>query len=181
MTVGSTAFVNANHLDYMTGISPLIDSRTISRRTFARTLSSLPFAACLPSFGRTSSMPYDRDRILSFVARHRKPEGGYGWLSRTKAHITPTFAAVGCYRILQSPVPETEVLADFVRSHYPVPAGLSQQPLWRIDYEQAQILNWLGKTIGPDKLAMLQEPFVYNTYFEKTPIQHFSIRPWRCA
>ncbi|ADV83473.1 Prenyltransferase/squalene oxidase [Terriglobus saanensis SP1PR4] len=118
-------------------------------------------------------MPYDRDRILSFVARHRKPEGGYGWLSRTKAHITPTFAAVGCYRILQSPVPETEVLADFVRSHYPVPAGLSQQPLWRIDYEQAQILNWLGKTIGPDKLAMLQEPFVYNTYFEKNAYPTF--------
>ncbi|WP_213804066.1 prenyltransferase/squalene oxidase repeat-containing protein [Granulicella sp. dw_53] len=69
--------------------------------------------------------------------------------------------------MLQSPVPEAEVLADFARSHYPIPDGLSQQPLWRIDYEQAQVLSWLGKPIGSDKLAMLQEPFVYNTYFEQ--------------
>jgi prenyltransferase beta subunit len=105
--------------------------------------------------------------ILAFIARHRKSSGGYGWLSRTKAHITPTFAAVGCYRLLQSSVPEPEVLTDFARSHYPIPKGLSQQPLWRIDYEQAQILNWLGKAFELDKRAMLQEPFVYNTYFEQ--------------
>ncbi|RZU35648.1 prenyltransferase/squalene oxidase repeat-containing protein [Edaphobacter modestus] len=145
----------------------MINNRTISRRAFTRAISSLPLAACLPSFGTTGSALPNRDMIVAFIARHRKSSGGYGWLSRTKAHVTPSFAAVGCYRLLQSPIPETEVLAEFVRSHYPVPEGLSQQPLWRIDYEQAQILSWLGKAIDSDKRAMLQEPFVYNTYFEQ--------------
>ena len=139
----------------------------ISRRAFARAISSLPLTACLPSFGTTGSELSSRNRILGFIARHRKSSGGYGWLSRAKAHITPTFAAVGCYRSLQLPVPEPEVLANFARSHYPVPEGLSQQPLWRIDYEQAQILQWLGKAFDSDKRAILQEPFVYNTYFEQ--------------
>ena len=147
----------------------MIHSKTISRRAFARAISSLPLAACLPSFGATDSgtVLANRDKILAFIARHRKSSGGYGWLSRTKAHVTPTFAAVACYRLLQSPIPETEVLAEFARSHYPVPEGLSQQPLWRIDYEQAQILAWLGNAVDSDKRAMLQEPFVYNTYFEQ--------------
>ncbi|WP_446743418.1 prenyltransferase/squalene oxidase repeat-containing protein [Silvibacterium acidisoli] len=105
--------------------------------------------------------------IVKVIERHRKADNGYGWLSRVDGHITPTFAAVACYRLLGMSVPDAEAVAEFARTHYPVPDGLSQQPLWRLDYEQAQVLLWLGHDMDTSKAAQWQKPLAYNTYFEQ--------------
>lgn len=150
----------------------------ISRRAFTGGISAVPLAFGLSTFAGAKTVQGYPELIREFIARHRKPGGGYGWLSRRSAHITPTFAAIGCLRLLQSAVPDPEVLAEFARSHYPVPEGLSQQPLWRLDYEQAQILSWLGKPLQTDKVDLLKQPFVYNSYFEQNAyptLQHQSM------
>jgi prenyltransferase beta subunit len=143
--------------------------KSISRREFNLGLTALTLSRGLTASAGalgTGERPLQAD-VLAFIAKHRKPTGGYGWLSRINGHITSTFAAVGSYRLLGVTIPDQESLAMFVRSAYPVPDGLSQQPLWRIDYEQAQTLLWLGKSFDTAKLAMWQKPFVYNTYFEQ--------------
>ena len=109
----------------------------------------------------------DDAALLSFVDSHRKSDGGYGWLSRVGSHVTPTFAAVAIYRMLGRRVPDRDRLVSFVRAHYPVPDGLSQQPLWRLAYEQAQLLVWLGSSMDTSKSPQWQKPLVYNTYFEQ--------------
>ncbi len=143
--------------------------RTISRRDFNRGLSAATLACGLSPAANSlvKSHGSAHRSLIAFVERHRKPSGGYGWLSRTTAHITPTFAAVGIYRLLGATVPDQAAITAFVQSAYPVPDGLSQQPLWRLDYEQAQTLLWLGSGINANKSAMWKKPFVYNTYFEQ--------------
>src|SRR4051794_20185399 len=56
---------------------------------------------------------------LEFLARRRNADGGYGWSRGEWSHITPTFAAVGCYRLLGQAIPEAARVAEFARSHYP--------------------------------------------------------------
>ena len=62
--------------------------------------------------------------------------------------MTPTFGAVGAYHILGLDVPQAGRVARFVRENYPVPKlRRTDRPLWRLDWEQAQTLAWLGESI----------------------------------
>lgn len=86
---------------------------------------------------------------IGFLERRRNADG-YGWSSGEPSHLTPTFAAVGCYGLRRTAVPEPPRVAEFVLAHYPVPdARRTDRPLWRFDFEQAQTLKWLGQPIAP--------------------------------
>src|SRR5918997_50734 len=90
-------------------------------------------------------------RVPPYLEKHKRPEGGYGWETDVVAHTTPTFAAVGCYRLLGAPVPDTGRVASFLHV-YPVPERRrTERPLWRLDWEQVQALLWLGQPVEPFK------------------------------
>ncbi|HZL25397.1 MAG TPA: prenyltransferase/squalene oxidase repeat-containing protein [Acidobacteriaceae bacterium] len=146
-----------------------MNMRPISRRQFVAGLSALPLAASLPAFSADNIVVDAQTRagLAAFVEHHRKPGGGYGWISRTNAHITPTFAAVGCYRLLGLATPDVPTLVEFVKTHYPVPPGLGQQPLARLDYEQVQTLLWFGEKPDDSRAAKFTKPFVYGEYYEQ--------------
>lgn len=144
----------------------------ISRRQFVGGLIALPIAHSLPAFAADTELTGlidepTRTAIAAYLEHHRKPSGGYGWISRTNAHITPTFAVVASYRLLGLPVPDMAAVAAFVQSHNPFPPGLGQQPLYRLNFEQAQVLLWLGEKPDNAKAAEWTKPFVYNTYYEQ--------------
>jgi hypothetical protein len=104
-----------------------------------------------------------------FLEARRNTDGGYGWSPGELSHVTPTFAAVGCYTLLGEKVPAPEKVAEFVASHYPVPdARRTDRPLWRFDFEQAQTLKWLERPVTP--LRALAEtwtkPAVFTNRYE---------------
>ena len=110
-----------------------------------RSLLSL-FGASLRAVPRWPS-PMVR-RIVDYIARHRRSEGGYGWISDVTAQVTPTFGAVGSLVLIEQDVPEAGAVARFVRETYPVPERRrTERPLWRLDWEQVQTLLWLGQPI----------------------------------
>ncbi|HZO51718.1 MAG TPA: prenyltransferase/squalene oxidase repeat-containing protein [Bryobacteraceae bacterium] len=89
-----------------------------------------------------------RRRIFGYLEEHRRPEGAYGWSSDVQAQLTPTFGAVGCYRILGAKIPDAPRVAAFVRDHYPAPEPRRiDRPMWRLDFEQVQSLLWLDESI----------------------------------
>ena len=85
-----------------------------------------------------------RGTVLPYLAKHKRPEGGYGWDTDVVAHTTPTFGVIGCHELLGAPVPDASRVAEFVRNTYPVPERRrTERPLWRLDWEQVQTLLWL--------------------------------------
>src|ERR1044072_5838225 len=71
-----------------------------------------------------------------FLERRRNADGGYCWSPGESSHLTPTFAAVGCYHLLRTAIPEPQRVAEFVLAHYPMPdARRTDRPLWRFDFE----------------------------------------------
>jgi hypothetical protein len=109
------------------------------------------------------------DQIATFLEHHHNPDGGYSWIPGDRSHITPTFAAVGCYRNLGTPVPQPKAVADFVRNNYPVPERRrTERPLWRFDYEQVQSLLWLNEPINSFQqlAAAWTRPAEFTTSYE---------------
>ncbi len=116
---------------------------------------------------RAAAAPELAEAILEFLAGRRNADGGYAWNPNELSHITPTFAAIGCHRLLQTPVPDADAVAEFVRGHYPVPdARRTDRPLWRFDFEQAQALLWLDEPL--DSVRRLAEKWVRPAEFTKT-------------
>src|SRR5262245_42019693 len=80
-----------------------------------------------------------RRQVTGYLESHRRPEGGYGWSSDAVAQLTPTFAAIGCYRTLGMNVPDASRVAVFVRDNFPIPErrrAEKDRPLRRLDFEQ---------------------------------------------
>ena len=116
---------------------------TMNRRTCLSILASgiaLQAAPRWPDKMRTS--------IFRYLESLRRESRGYGWRGDVTAQVTPSFAAVGCYRVLGSRPPEAKRVADFVRENYPVAERRrTERPLWRLDFEQVQTLAWLDEPL----------------------------------
>jgi hypothetical protein len=106
------------------------------RRTFLLGAAMSPLAAAA-------------DPALAYIETLARSDGGYGWATDPFSHLTPTFAAIACYRTLGRTPPRKAELARFVREHYPMPeARRKDRPLRRFDFEQTQALLWLGEDIS---------------------------------
>lgn len=134
-------------------------SSSISRRQLLLGTAAVPLLAA----GSRSSEDL-KHQLVAYLEKHRKSEGGYGWTSDVVAHVTPTFAVVGCYHLLNTPIPDRETVARFIREHYPVPEiRRKERPLWRLDYEQIQTLLWLDEPI--DSFRALAETWTAPAEF----------------
>jgi hypothetical protein len=106
---------------------------TLSRRCFLAASAAAPLVAAA-------------DPVPAYLETLARPDGGYGWQPDPFSHLTPTFAAIGCYRALGQAPPRKSALARFVRERYPMPpARRKDRPLRRFDFEQVQALLWLGE------------------------------------
>ncbi|MPY90821.1 MAG: prenyltransferase [Luteitalea sp.] len=118
---------------------------SFDRRTFLIT-GAIACAGTLASHAQPRATSFER--VVSYLQSLARPEGAFGWPDDDTATLTPTFAAVGCFRLLKIDVPNATMVARFVQTTYPVPERRrTERPLWRFDYEQVQTLLWLGEAV----------------------------------
>jgi prenyltransferase beta subunit len=143
----------------------------LSRRRFVQSLSSLPIAARLPALTAQGQTSHEvAHGIVTWLETHRRAEGGYGWSSAHQAHITPTYAAVGSYHLLGLSVPNADLVAAFVRTHYPLPEERRTVRAMRyFDLQQIQTLLWLNQSVDSFRpmLTGWTKPSTYESYYEK--------------
>ncbi len=125
-----------------------------------------------------------KQRILDFLSTHARPDGGYAWQNQLDSHLTPTFAAVGCYRILGCDLPNPATTADFVRTHHPRELKKLEQEHHHFEYQQIQSLLWLGADVSAFRptVQSWSKPYVYLKQYEKNsyPIMRSELAVFTC-
>jgi hypothetical protein len=121
----------------------------IDRRRCLQTLAGLGLTA-LSADGAAAdeNETAARDRVLRILETQARPDGGYGWPAWDRSHLTPTFAVIGCYKLLGAPVPRPAALATYVRAHHPLAIKKLEHRLPVFDYQQIQSLLWLGEDVS---------------------------------
>ncbi|HWR54593.1 MAG TPA: prenyltransferase/squalene oxidase repeat-containing protein [Bryobacteraceae bacterium] len=107
--------------------------------------------------------------VIRYLESLRRPDGAYGWAVDPASHLTPTFAVVACYHLLEREAPAKATVARFIREHYPMmPARHKDRPLRRFDYEQIQALKWLGEDVSgwTDEVRGWDRPSIYTKAYE---------------
>ncbi len=110
-----------------------------------------------------------REKILNYLARHARPDGGYAWADQEESHLTPTYAVTGCHKLLGQLPPEPKKLAEWVRTHHPLRKKKPEQDILSFVYQQVQSLVWLGdkaEDLQPRVKAMVK-PYRYLAQYEK--------------
>lgn len=91
--------------------------------------------------------------ILGYLDSLARSDGGYGWEDQPDSHLTPTFAVIGCYRLLGQDPPNKRTLAHFVRTHHPLRGENSETKqhageLRTFVYQQIQGILWLDEDVA---------------------------------
>jgi hypothetical protein len=109
------------------------------------------------------------DAVSSYLLARRTSDGRFGWHDLPRPHLTPTFAAIGCFQILGRPLPEPAKTAEFVREHHPFRIKRLERDLRVFDYQQIQSLLWLGEDVAPFREAVQTwtKPAVYPRQYEQ--------------
>ncbi len=98
---------------------------TLTRRRVLQHTAAAGLSAAIPCIAHARDRREDDRRpawqaaILSYLAGLSRPDGGYAWEDQPRAHLTPTFAAIGCHALFGTKPPEPDRLAGFVRTHHP--------------------------------------------------------------
>ena len=144
----------------------------LRRRDFLKiALGTVSLAAVAQplSIGR-ASLPDSQVRgLLGYLASLRRPDGGYAWPEQGQSHLTPSFAAVGCYRLLQSDPPEKAALVEFLETHHPFAIKKLERDLPVFEFQQIQSLRWLGQDVTGFRAQVKRwtKPSVYPAVYEK--------------
>lgn len=125
-----------------------------------------------------------RSALHSYLESLARPDGGYAWADQDEAHLTPTFAVVGCYRALGQFPPNKGRLAEFVRSHHPARLKKLEQERRAFEFQQVQSLVWLGEDVTgiADRIRSWTEPLDYMKAYEKVgnPLFQSELAAIRC-
>src|SRR5439155_20385244 len=72
------------------------------RRAFLQVTSAAGMAAVLPATGKTQDRDISawRNALINYLQNLAQPDGGYAWAGQNPSHLTPTFAVIGCYKLL---------------------------------------------------------------------------------
>lgn len=149
----------------------------LTRRDALKTLTLAGVAgatASLPrAFGQMSGASPNAGvrTILSYLQTLRKEDGGYGFEDQVLPHLTPTFAVIGCYRLLKVAPPDKERLAEWVRTHHPRELKKLEQERRVFEFQQVQALAWLGADVSAFRETFATErwrtPMVYLPQYEQ--------------
>lgn len=124
---------------------PAPDSRRILPALTGIILIALSWSA-LPAGAADRAGPAWPEAVARYLETLARPDGGYAWPDQSDAELTPTFAALGCYRALGVEVPAEQRgrLAAFVRGAHPQRGRRPEYDLRGFVYEQVQALRWMG-------------------------------------
>jgi hypothetical protein len=153
------------------------DSRLLTRRTLLRAVAAAGAAAALPGCTFGLAQPDEASAaadawqaaVATYLETLRRPDGGYAWPGQARAHLTPTFAAIGAYVSLGLAPPQRPALAQFIRTHHPRQLKKLEQEQRVFLYQQVQALVWLGEDAAAlaDEVSRWQAPVAYMKAYEK--------------
>jgi hypothetical protein len=144
-----------------------VDRRTMLKLT---AVAGVAVASPLRVFGQAKPLPGPSLRtITDYLQTLARPDGGYAWGDQEISHLTPTFGAVGCYRVLQQTPPNKDKLVQYVRTHHPREVKKLEQERRIFDYQQVQALTWLNADASEfrPKIAALTQPLGYLKQYER--------------
>ncbi len=146
----------------------------LSRRTLLKSLGAAGGLAALPRSTWSQSAvraptAADADVILRYLETLRRTGGGYAFADQERPHLTPTFAVIGCCRLLQQPVPRQAEVAAFVRANHPRELKKLEQERRVFEFQQVQALAWLGEDVSAFRstIGAWTEPMVYLKQYEQ--------------
>lgn len=118
-----------------------------SRREVLKLIAVAGAASACPGrlFGRAPRPPAPTVRtIAAYLESLRGSDHGYAFARHARSHLTPTFAVIGCHRLLEMMPPDRDALCDFLRASHPRELQRQQRERRHFDYQQIQSLVWLG-------------------------------------
>jgi hypothetical protein len=155
-------------------MQPSSGASPITRRTALKALAAGTLAAAFPQSTRAQFDPHAEDppfapALLAYLQRLARPDGGYAWEDQDESHLTPTFAVIGCYHLLEQTPPDKLRLAHFVRAHHPGSRKKLEQEHREFEYQQIQSLLWLGEDASPfaDQVRTWRTPTAYLKQYER--------------
>jgi hypothetical protein len=124
--------------------------------------------ACRPWLRAQARGP-GAEPILRYFETLARADGGYGWGNQEISHLTPTFAVIGGYRLLQRTPPRAEVLTQYVRRGHPREIKKLEQERRIFDFQQVQALAWLGADAAElaPRIAAITKPLAYLKQYER--------------
>jgi hypothetical protein len=144
----------------------------LSRRSLLKSIAAVPLCAGLSA--RVSAQgggdgPAWASVVRPYLERLSRPDHGYAWEDQPTSHLSPTFAVIGCYRLLGEEPPAKDKLAEFVVGHHPFHIKTLERDLRVYEYQQIQSLLWLGKDPSAfrDQVKSWTHPSVYAKQYEK--------------
>jgi prenyltransferase beta subunit len=159
----------------------------MNRRALLKTLAAAgasSFVADSVLAAALAGSPDGRDGVIRYLETHRRADGGYGWEDQADSHLTPTFAVIGCYHLLDRTPPNKIELAGFVREHHPSRLKKLEQEHHEFEFQQIQSLLWLGEDAAEfqQKIGTWKQPYVYLKQYEQHgyPIFRFEIMTFIC-
>jgi hypothetical protein len=108
--------------------------------------------------------------LIEYLEKHARKDGGYGWEGQERGHLTPTFAVVGCYKLLGEKPPKVKAVAEFIRTHHPRELkGRLEQEHREFEWQQIQSLVWLGEDVSGfrDVVKSWKGPIAYLKQYER--------------
>ncbi len=116
-----------------------------------------------------AAAPAWKKRVIEYLQRHARADGGYGWDGQGRSHLTPTFAVIGCYKLLGEEPPNKKALAQYVRAHHPRELKNLAQEHRAFDWQQIQTLVWLGEDVSDFRplVRSWKAPFAYPKQYEQ--------------
>lgn len=154
-------------------MSDVSEKTKILRRNLLKAAATAGLGAALISSTKSCSRSVPRSEWHSSVAAYleslSRSDGGYGWNDQSRSHLTPTFAVIGCHRILDLPIPRKRRLAEFIRTHHPSALKKLEQPQRVFTYQQIQSLLWLGEEVAGfrESVTEWKEPLLYMKRYER--------------
>lgn len=158
----------------------------VSRRAMLKTGAAAAIGAMLPSVlpGQTPGRETWKAKVLNYLESLAVADGGYAWHPDARPHITPTFAVIGCYHVLEQSPPAPSGLAGFVRTHHPSRMKKLEQEHRYFEFQQIQSLVWLGEDASSfrDQVRTWRAPRVYLKQYEQHgwPILRHELTAFTC-
>ncbi|HWL17845.1 MAG TPA: prenyltransferase/squalene oxidase repeat-containing protein [Opitutus sp.] len=144
-----------------------------TRRELLKGLAAAGIVGLLPrSLAQTagaSDAAGGQRRVLDYLESLARPDHGYAFADQQRSHLTPTFAAIACYRILGAEIPRRDRLIEFVRTHHPRELKKLEQERRIFEYQQIQALAWLGADLGEfrERIGAIVVPQNYYRQYER--------------
>lgn len=144
----------------------------ITRRSALKALAMAGIGAVVGQNGCRTHIDSDRpwqSVVRAYLQGLARPDNGYAWQDQLESHLTPTFAVIGCYRILQREPPNPKALADFIYSHHPSHLKQLEQERRVFLFQQVQSLVWLNADVSvfSEEVQAWDKPIPYMERYER--------------